>query len=637
MPVKPRVIRDPLYGYIALPEELAAVVDHPLYQRLRRVSQTSQTSAVYPTATGTRFEHGLGALHLAMWGFRSAWGNIDDENDENLRTEFLSEVRAEITLGQRLSTSTPGLLAAIEVAVGGAALLHDLGHPPFSHVLEPLYSNLAAEHFGDDRDLLAAWEDSGKPYHEFAGLRLAEEIVKETRSDAVARMIMAILRSDENDGRWSSVLHSIIAGEVDVDRLDYVMRDARKAGTEFGAIDYIRLIDALELHSGDEGFRIAPGVRARSAVETLLLQRTQAYKWITYHPRVVGSNQALMRAVEWLRVLTTTDGSFGLGSGPRRAASELFAPLWPPLNYVNPGTSDLTHQLESGRSQEADDESGQLSLDEQQVAALMDDLRSDLQAAVDDTVVINALKTAALLAQVLLGSAAPDPELREQLISFLTFHYHAPYRRKNALPAWKTVEEFDAAARIMQKDLISSLSDAYEEVLQMAPFSGSTEATLSLSSDRDALIGRLEADPVVGTNRVITLLFDGEPEHLARLGTSLRSYRRSLESSPGRWELAYTGFTSVKQGDEAAILFEGDKEVRLFESSKLAQALAEVEEARFRLCAFFFVDHPQRVPVSQDVGSHELREKITGDVISGLPSFVRETLPGVLRDSLTDD
>jgi hypothetical protein len=65
---------------------------------------------------------------------------------------------------------------------------------------------------------------------------------------------MAVLQADERGDKWPDVLHSIVAGEVDVDRLDYVMRDAQKAGTEFGAIDYARLIDALELHVSRGGF-----------------------------------------------------------------------------------------------------------------------------------------------------------------------------------------------------------------------------------------------------------------------------------------------------------------------------------------------------------------------------------------------
>lgn len=127
-----RLIRDPIYDYISLPADLADVLDHPLYQRLRRVLQTSLTSTVYPSATGSRFEHGLGAMHLAGQAWCSAWRNASagtrDAFVEAAHVEFPALAAGAAQFGDRM-----------HLAVSGVALLHDVGHPPFSHVLEYEY------------------------------------------------------------------------------------------------------------------------------------------------------------------------------------------------------------------------------------------------------------------------------------------------------------------------------------------------------------------------------------------------------------------------------------------------------------------------------------------------------------------
>lgn len=409
VPTKPRVIRDPLYGYISLPGPLAAIVDHPLYQRLRRVCQTSMTSAVYPTATGTRFEHGLGAMHLAVRGFRAAWGHASLETKEAFRGALV----ADEAVPKELAAEPQAVIEVVELAVGGAALLHDIGHPPFSHVLEPLYVALAPGHFEDSPELLQELTASGRAYHEFVGLLMAEQVCQTLRPEPLGRMTIKILKANEHGREWADVLHSIVAGEVDADRLDYVMRDAQKAGTEFGAVDYARLIDALELHKSPAGFRIAPGVRARSAVETLLLQRMQAYKWITYHTKVVGSNTALSRAMDELYGLTGSPGKFGT-SKERRSAAPVFTSLWPNLNYVRPLQADLKSTLDvlMPASDEAEGEA-QLSFGEQlgdaRLVGLAELLRVDLQAAIDDSVVIESLKAASRVARVFSTRAPPIP------------------------------------------------------------------------------------------------------------------------------------------------------------------------------------------------------------------------------------
>jgi hypothetical protein len=517
------------------------------------------------------------------------------------------------------------------LAVGGAALLHDVGHPPYSHVLEPLYVSLAPEHLAEDPEWLTDWRDLGVQFHEFAGRRLAQQIVRDVGS-ALGPLIVAILESDAASSTWVGSLHAIVAGEVDVDRLDYLMRDAQKAGTEFGAIDYARLVDALELHEEAGRFNIAPGIRARSAVETLLLQRTQAYKWITFHTRVVSSNLALARAMETFRRLSV--GSEALGAGAWRTARDAFGPSWPRLNYIAPAVEDLSRELEGEIPAEANRD--QITLDDPTRQGLLKELRAQLQAGVDDMTVTEGLKRAALLARGLsaMEDAQPPKAVRTTLTRFLTYAQHALFRWPNALTAWKTVEEFTQAACDMEDDLVAAVSDGYAKVKEDPEMAGRQDAIAVLDEKSHELCTLIRDDPVVGTNRVVTMLFDDEPGNMDALARMLTEERDHLDVDlPGAWDAAYTGFTAVKQGHEAAVLFDGDEQVELFPTSPLAQALQQVEASRYRLCVFFFIDYPGRVPAGEPGQSRELRGRLLGDFIATFPAFVRSNLPDVIRQS----
>jgi HD superfamily phosphohydrolase len=625
--MRARVLRDPIYGYIHLPPELTPVVNHPLYQRLRRVVQTSLTSSVYPAATGSRFEHGLGAMFLAMRGWTAAFGNA--EGGESTRTTFEAAVRDS---EYQLPTKRPDLVETVRVAVGGAALLHDLGHPPFSHVLEPLYEEMAAEQLPDD--VRKRLRKSGLAFHEFAGLELSREIVKEAPPQ-LAPLILAILEADPSDTSWLGALHGIIAGEVDVDRLDYLMRDAQKAGTEFGAIDWARLVDALELHETDGGFKIGPGIRARSAVETLLLQRTQAYKWISFHTRVVGANLALSRAVEILRDLAgRTDV---IDTGPRMRSAELFRVAWPMLNYIAPQAADARRLLAPLLGAADDPPESQTSLTDNATESLIEPLRIELQANVDDSTVIEALKKGSIVARGLMSLKATtmDEGYRHELERYLTYAQHALHRRRNAVAAWKTVEEFNNVSAKLCDNLVEAVTIAYTEAAADSAYENRAKTIHAIESERDDIVKCLEEDPVVGANRLITLLFDDEPTRLDDLARALNNARSSLDDRPGFWDVAYTGFTAVKHEDDAATLFDGDDEVVLYESSALAQALQRVEASRYRLCALFFLTYPGTLATAGPGESREMRTRLAGEFLSVLPQYVQSALPSVIRESYT--
>jgi hypothetical protein len=260
-----------------------------------------------------------------------------------------------------------------------------------------------------------------------------------------------------------------------------------------------------------------------------------------------------------------------------------------------------------------------------------------MQASVDDSTVVEALKGAGILAKALLASGEPSQRLRKLLGEFLTFQQHALLRSRNCLPAWKTVDEFDTATGVMREAMADAVMASYESVLTDPDVSGSDLVAI-LEEERDELVDLIRADPAIGVNRVITEIFDGEPRYLEQFGTHLGTIRKDLEQAPGLWKAEYTGFTSIEEGDGATVLFDGPTERRLYESSALAQALARVEAARPRLLAFFFVIYPNRVPAGDDLDNKEMRQKLTGDVIDGaLPDFVQMILPTVIRERFDEE
>jgi len=242
------IIRDPLWDNIQLDQAALAVLDTAPVQRLRYVRQLGHAFLVYPGATHTRFEHALGAYHLAGRALA-----ILQQRGE------LSDVSAEHQLAIRL-----------------AALLHDIGHYPFSHGLE----------------------EAGFPHHEELGARKLSEEPLRSALEAIGGPSLAPAIGQLMRGRSDNPLQGLISGSLDLDKVDYLSRDARACGVPYGTLDVDRLLSALTVMEAAPGRR-AVGVLEKgvSALETLLFAKYQMYRNVYWHHAVRAATCMFKRAV----------------------------------------------------------------------------------------------------------------------------------------------------------------------------------------------------------------------------------------------------------------------------------------------------------------------------------------------------
>ena len=188
----PKIINDPVFGFIKIPRGLLyGIVEHPLFQRLNRINQLGLASVVYPGARHTRFQHSLGAFHLMSEAVRS----LEEKGN------FIFDSEAE--------------------AVQAAILMHDIGHGPFSHVLENTLIHGIS--------------------HEDISLLMMEQINR----DLNGQLNLAIrIFKDEYPKRF---LHQLISSQLDMDRLDYLRRDSFYTGVTEGNIGSARIIKMLNV------------------------------------------------------------------------------------------------------------------------------------------------------------------------------------------------------------------------------------------------------------------------------------------------------------------------------------------------------------------------------------------------------
>ncbi|HEU4749059.1 MAG TPA: HD domain-containing protein [Gemmatimonadaceae bacterium] len=244
------ILRDPVWNNIRVDELTLSLLDTDVVQRLRYVRQLGWTYLVYPGATHTRFEHALGTHHLSR------------------RTlALLSEAEQSTSIGE-----------TEQAIVRSAALLHDVGHYPFSHALEEI----------------------GALHHEDVARPLITEgtvasLLTQSLGAEAPEMVFDLIT-----GRSTSRLQGLISGSLDLDKIEYLKRDAFMCGVPYGEIDVDRLTNSLVLvDDPDTGLR-SLGVRekALSALESLLFAKYQMYRNVYWHHAVRSATAMYKRLVE---------------------------------------------------------------------------------------------------------------------------------------------------------------------------------------------------------------------------------------------------------------------------------------------------------------------------------------------------
>ena len=254
--LRARTVRDPLWQNIRLAPEAAAVVDTPEFQRLRRVKQLGFAHLVYPGAVHTRFLHALGVYHLT----RRALSRLDENGELNLLTPDEREALPVIAL---------------------AALLHDVGHYAFSHAMEELETGWIPGHH----------EEVAERFLDAPSIQRA---LKRVHPDAPAR-IAELIR-----GESSHPLQGLVAGSLDLDKIDYLRRDSLFCGVPYGNVDVDRLLDALTVarHPDGDGPEVAVTEKGISALESLLFSKYQMFRNVYWHHAVRAATAAFRRLVE---------------------------------------------------------------------------------------------------------------------------------------------------------------------------------------------------------------------------------------------------------------------------------------------------------------------------------------------------
>jgi HD superfamily phosphohydrolase len=245
---KKKIFNDPVYGFVSVPTELLFdLIEHPYFQRLRRIQQLGLTNFVYPGALHTRFHHALGAMHLMQLALRT------------------------------LKDKGVGISAAEGEAAQIAILLHDIGHGPLSHALET-----------------SIFQDVP---HEQLSLYLMQRLNEQFEG----KLSLAIQMFQGSYGR--EFFHQLVSSQLDMDRLDYLNRDSFYTGVQEGRPGADRLIKMLQVV--DE--RLVLEEKAVYSVENFLVSRRLMYWQVYLHKTVTSAEQMVIRTMQRARDLARAD------------------------------------------------------------------------------------------------------------------------------------------------------------------------------------------------------------------------------------------------------------------------------------------------------------------------------------------
>lgn len=243
---KSKILNDPIYGFVTMPGELVSeLINHPYFQRLRRIKQLGMTNLVYPGALHTRFHHAIGAMHLMTEA-------IDVLRSKDIE---ITEEEAE----------------AVTIAI----LLHDVGHGPFSHALEhSIARNISHEDFS--------------------------ALLMERLNDQFKGRLSLAIKIFNNQYK-KKFLHQLVSSQLDMDRLDYLKRDSFFTGVSEGVISSERIIKMLNVKND----QLVVEEKGIYSIEKFIIARRLMYWQVYLHKTVVAAENMLVNILKRAKELSS--------------------------------------------------------------------------------------------------------------------------------------------------------------------------------------------------------------------------------------------------------------------------------------------------------------------------------------------
>ncbi len=257
--LKGKVIRDSVHGDIFVAEKYLDIMNTVAFQRLHRIRQLATANMVFPEAVHTRFAHSLGTFHVMNLIMKHFCGILDE-----LKIDYTSE-NYEVVLV--------------------AALLHDIGHGPFSHALEGIKKI----------------DGSDRPSHEAWTVKIIERDVElqsvllKHFGKGFSQKVINCLKGVDERNAFSKVFHELISSNLDADRLDYLLRDSYNTGEKIGTFDLQKLISAMQLTEYNGQRRIAISIGALEYVDQYILGRYHMYSSVYYAPFKLATEELFRR------------------------------------------------------------------------------------------------------------------------------------------------------------------------------------------------------------------------------------------------------------------------------------------------------------------------------------------------------
>ncbi len=356
-------IADTIHGSIRLNTIEKQIISTPIFNRLHNISQNSTAYLTFPTNRTKRFEHSIGTMQLCGDMFISSIANSDDEaldeffqsiddiitnqisktlekydsyrnkiGDRNFSPEKIIKYK-EIKINKEYNNFIPinvkdkyrTLHIILFQAIRLSALLHDVGHPPYSHItefaLKDIWNELKSIEDKNKRQkefisIMEIYFNSKSDLHEQIGNKITDKVMKsiiEAITEAQARdkelfekQLFKVIVSEitsailEEKATIFSDMHRIIDGTIDGDRLDYVSRDLLNSGLNVGCIEYDRIIEGMRLVKEGENFLFIPSTKNIDSIEDFFNRRWKLYKQIVYHHRVIKTDYLLQECIKEL-------------------------------------------------------------------------------------------------------------------------------------------------------------------------------------------------------------------------------------------------------------------------------------------------------------------------------------------------